>query len=354
MKHPGTCIDFRPQFPKRYRPGIGLIGCGGITAHHLEAYRDAKLNVVALCDIRLDTAKKRRDEFYPDADVYDDYHQLLKRDDIEVVDIATHPPERADIIEQALEADKHVLSQKPFVVDLDIGSKLCDQADRRNRVLAVNQNGRWAPHFCFLRNAVKAGLIGQAFAAHMSVHWDHTWVKGTAFEQVKHLILYDFAIHWFDMLRCLLPECRPLRVHASTARTPDQTIMPNLLGQCLIEWENGQSSLLFDAGLKIGQQERTFVAGTKGSLQSYGPDYQKQTVVLTNEDGDFRPSLAGKWFSDGFGGTMGELLCSIEEHRPCSIAARDNLTSLALCFAAVASSEFHRPFSPFEVTTLPN
>jgi hypothetical protein len=82
--------------------------------------------------------------------------------------------------------------------------------------------------------------------------------------------------------------------------------------------------------------------------------YQKQTVVLTNEDGDFRPALTGKWFSDGFGGTMGELLCSIEENRPCSIAARDNLTSLALCFAAVASSEFHRPFSPFEVTTLPN
>jgi hypothetical protein len=119
MKHPGTCIDFRPQFPKKYRPGIGLIGCGGITAHHLEAYRDAELNVVALCDIRLDTAKKRRDEFYPNADVYGDYYQLLKREDIEVVDIATHPPERADIIQQALEADKHVLSQKPFVVDLD-------------------------------------------------------------------------------------------------------------------------------------------------------------------------------------------------------------------------------------------
>jgi predicted dehydrogenase len=310
------------------------------------------LNVVALCDLRRSVAEQRRNVFFPEADVYDDYRLLLKRSDIEVVDIATHPPERAPIIADALDADKHVLSQKPFVVDLDVGRRLCDQADKRGRVLAVNQNGRWAPHFCFLRNAVRSGLIGQAFSAHMSVHWDHTWVKGTAFEHVKHLVLYDFAIHWFDMLRCLLPDSQPKLVYASTGRMPNQSIMPNLLGQCLIEWDQAQSSLTFDAGVPFGPQERTFVGGTKGSLYSSGADYQSQEVVMVTEVGEFRPKLTGKWFSDGFGGTMGELLCSIEEGRPCSIAARDNLTSLALCFAAVASAEWHRPVKPFEVTQL--
>ena len=73
---------------------------------------------------------------------------MLTRDDIEVVDIATHPHERvAHSSKAAIAAEKHVLSQKPFVIDLDDGEKLVDLADKNNVKLAVNQNGRWAPHF---------------------------------------------------------------------------------------------------------------------------------------------------------------------------------------------------------------
>ena len=44
---------------------------------------------------------------------------MLERDDVEVVDIATHPAVRPPLMEAALKAGKHVLSQKPFVTDLD-------------------------------------------------------------------------------------------------------------------------------------------------------------------------------------------------------------------------------------------
>ena len=53
----------------------------------------------------------------------------LARDDIDVVDITTHPAERPPLIETALTAGKHVLSQKPFVLDLDVGRRLADLAD---------------------------------------------------------------------------------------------------------------------------------------------------------------------------------------------------------------------------------
>ena len=43
-------------------------------------------------------------EFYPKAHVYTDYRDVLARDDIEVVDIATHPDQRPPIIEAALRA----------------------------------------------------------------------------------------------------------------------------------------------------------------------------------------------------------------------------------------------------------
>src|SRR5687767_10531472 len=103
-------LPYQPRDPKRYRPKIGLIACGGITATHLKAYKKAGYDVVALCDLVEERAKKRQKEFYPDAFVTTDYLEVLARGDIEVVDIATHPPERVPLIEDALKAGKHVLS----------------------------------------------------------------------------------------------------------------------------------------------------------------------------------------------------------------------------------------------------
>lgn len=346
-------VDYQPRHPRSLRPRIGVMGCGGIIKHHLEAYRDAGWDVVALCDPIVERCQTAAANFFPNAQIYSDYRELLKRSDIDVVDIATHPPERAELIRASLLAGKHVLSQKPFVTDLDVGEELVRLAERCQRKLAVNQNGRWAPHFSYARHAIETGVIGKPFAAHLSVHWDHTWVRGTAFEHVKHLILYDFAIHWFDMLRMLLPHSEPIRVFASTAPAPNQTIMPHLLGQAIVEWPEAQATLAFDAALPHGQQDRLFVAGSEGSIFSYGETYQDQKLSVRTATGEWSPRLQGKWFSDGFRGTMGELLCSIEEDRLPSINAADNLKSLALCFAAVASSVSHEPVMPGTVRKLP-
>ena len=350
-------INYQPSPPTSYNPPIGLIGCGGITEHHLQAYLDAGFQVVALCDLNREAAEQRARQYFPDAAIFTDYQDLLQRDDIEVLDIATHPPERPDLIRSGLRAGKHVLSQKPFVIDLDEGEELVDLADQCGVKLAVNQNGRWAPHFSFLRNAVDQGLLGTVSGVHMSVHWDHTWTEGTEFERVKHLILYDFAIHWFDMVNCLLAEETPRRVYASVARTKRQRIMPPLLAQAIIEFDHAQASLAFDADTDIGPNDRVYVTGTNGSIQSCGSSYQDVTLKMTYHDGEevrvVEPNLTGKWFSDGFRGTMSELLSSIEEGRKPSIDAESNLKSLAMCFAAVASAESGTPQVPGEVRKLP-
>lgn len=347
-------INFRPQSPRHYRPCIGLIGCGGITVEHLRAYRAANFQVTCLCDIDRHRAEQRQREFFPDAKVVTDFGDLLRDDSIEVVDIATHPPNRPQIIRQALAARKHVLSQKPFVLDLDEGLALVDLADKVDRYLAVNQNGRWAPHFCFARQVAEQGLIGDISAVHLSCHWDHTWVKGTEFEKVKYLVLYDYAIHWFDMVRCLLPGKNPTRVFASTARAPGQSIMPNLLAQALIEFDEAQATLAFDAALPVGAYDRTWLSGSEGSLLSSGPSIQLQSVTVNLAEGSWSPALTGSWFPDAFHGTMGELLCAIEDKRPCTLNARDNLDSLALCFAAIASVENRSPMKPGAIRKLPN
>ena len=239
------------------------------------------------------------------------------------------------------------------MLDLDEGERLVRLADEMGVKLAVNQNGRWAPHFSYIRHAVKAGLVGDLIGVHLGVHWDHSWTNGTPFEKIHDLVLYDFAIHWFDIVSHLLSDRKVHHVTASRSRAIGQPIVPPLLAQAMVEFEGGQASLVFDAFIKYGEQDRTFVGGSKGTLSSIGPNLRTQTVTLTTAEGAASPELQGNWFTDGFHGTMGELLCAIAEKRVPVNNARENLRSLALCFAAIASATDGEPKVPGEVRRLP-
>ncbi|MBC8135621.1 MAG: Gfo/Idh/MocA family oxidoreductase, partial [Fibrella sp.] len=270
---PAPELPYQPRDPQSYRPKIGLIGCGGITASHLRAYRNAGYDVAVLCDLAIEKAEKRREEFFPDAAVTADFRAVLDRDDIAVVDLATHPPERLPLIEAAIHAGKHILSQKPFVTDLDEGERLVALAASKGVKLAVNQNGRWAPHFSYMREAVRSGQIGDLLSVHLGVHWDHSWTKGTPFEKIYDLVFYDFAIHWFDFLSTLFSaQNRTVRrVQASRSLALGQEIMPPLLAQVMVEFDGGQATAVFDAAMRFGKQDRTYVGGTSGSILSTGP-----------------------------------------------------------------------------------
>ena len=346
-------LPYLPRDPQRYRPQIGLIGCGAITSYHLEAYRAAEYEVAALCDVNLEAAEKRRNEYFPSAKVFTDHRELLRLESVEVVDVTTHPEVRVPLIEDALRVGKHVLSQKPFVLDLDVGERLADLADKQGVRLAVNQNGRWAPHFSYTREAVRAGLIGEVVGVHCGVHWDHGWVRGTEFEKVRDLILYDFAIHWFDFLTTVMGDAQPHRVFASSTASPIQKVEPALLGQAVVEYPHAQASLVFDGHVPHGSWDRTLVSGSQGIIRSAGVDLKSQRLELISEEGSVSPQLQGTWFPDGFHGTMGELLCAIEENREPSHSARNNLRGLEICFAAVASSLSHEPVVPGTVRKLP-
>lgn len=344
-------VPYRPPSPKTDLP-IALVGCGTITEQHLEAYTDAGFDVVAFCDIDRATAEARRDEYYPDGDVYTDYRSVLEREDVAVVDVATHPSVRVEIIEDAIRAEKHVLSQKPFVLDLRDGRRLVDLAADHDVRLAVNQNGRWAPPLSYLRNAVAAGHIGDVLGVTVSIGWNHDWIDGTPLGDLDHAILYDYAIHWFDLLACVIDDRDPTGVFASTAHSPTQTSTPPLLGQALVEYEGAQATLSFDGNTRYDGRTRIYVTGTEGTIVSDGPSIDEQTVRMTTETGSYSPSLEGTWFPDGFRGSMATLLTAIEEAREPEHSARNNLSSLELCFAAVESAETGEPQRPGDVRLL--
>ncbi len=329
-------LPYRPPMPRSYRPRIGIIGTGGISGSHLDAYRAAGWEIAALWNRTRAKAEAKAAEYCPHARIEDDWQAMLADGEIDVLDITLHPEPRAAIIAAALKAGKHVLSQKPFVTDLDTGEDLVKLAEDKGVRLAVNQNGRWAPHKAWMREAVRAGLVGDVISAHVAIHWNHGWTAGTPFDEIEDLILYDFGVHWFDFIASLAPN-RARSVFASSTRAAWQANRVPLLAQALIRLDGGQATVVFDGGVPHGPRDTTFVGGTGGSLVADGPDLGRQTVTLTTPEGAARPKLEGQWFNDGFRGTMGELLCAIEEGREPSNGARENLASLALAFAAVRS-----------------
>jgi predicted dehydrogenase len=335
-------LDYAPPMPRDRSIGIGLIGAGGISAAHLEAYRKFGLRVVAICDRHLDRAIARRNEYFPDAPATDKVEDLIGKTDIPVLDLTVHAADRVELMKRALMAGHHVLSQKPFVQDLRVGRELVDLAGDKRLQLAVNQNGRWAPHLSYIREAVSAGLVGAVTAVHVSIQWDHTWIAGTPFARMPFVILEDFGIHWFDFLVSVIGN-RAERVFATVTRARGQPIEPGLLSQVQVTFPGGHASLAFDGNTPRGALDTTVVVGTSGTLRSTGPDLGRQTVNLYTDSGVAQPALSGQWFSEGFAGTMGALLSAIETGTEPINSARGNLAALRLSQAAIESAKSLTP-----------
>ena len=334
-------FNYKPPATKSYNPYIAIVGTGGITSTHLAAYKKAKYKIEILYNRTLSKAKKLRDIYFPKAKITNNFNDILNNKKIEILDITLHPEEREEFIKKGILAGKHILSQKPFVNNLKVGKKLVKLAKKNNVKIAINQNGRWAPHFAYIREAVKSNLIGDVISCHTSIQWNHSWIKNTEFENNYDLILYDFGIHWFDFLTSILGN-RIINVFASQNKAITQTVKPPLLSQCLVQLNQGQASLIFDGFTNFGTQDRTIITGTKGTIISVGPDLGKQKIEIYTRKGKSSPKLKGSWFNDGFHGTMGELLSSIEEKRNPLNNAEDNLLSLKLTFAALESSKLNK------------
>jgi predicted dehydrogenase len=347
-------VDYRPPRPSSTTTEIGLVGCGAITELMLTAYRSAGFNVTALSDPIGAAAEARRARFFPDARVFSDHREMLDRTRVEVVDVATHTDVRPAIVSDCLQAGRHVHSQKPFVEDIGVGEQLCDLADRQGMKLAVNQNGRWAPHFSFLRTAVLQGLIGDVSSADFSLHWSHDRdVAGSRFADMRDLILLDFAIHWFDLVSVLFAGRGPARsVFANVGRSTTQQMNAPAQAQVLIDFDDAQASLVFRGAASIAEEGWYRVTGTEGVISSRSPVLGGHEVRVDVPEGTVDVPLQGHWFREGFQGSMGELLRSIEADEEPANAARTVLGGLQLCFAAVASSRDGVAVDPRQVRVL--
>ena len=101
---------------------VALIGNGGICRGcHVPQYvkMTDTVEVVALCDIIIERSEALRDQYFPAAEVYENYLDVIAREDIDAVDICTPNYLHSIIAVAALNSGKHVFCEKPDAVSVE-------------------------------------------------------------------------------------------------------------------------------------------------------------------------------------------------------------------------------------------
>ena len=155
--------------------GVGIIGCGNISTAYLSlAPLFRGIEIRACADLNPDAAQARANAFGIDAMAPSD---LLARDDIDIIVNLTVPAAHRDVSEAALDAGKHVYSEKPFVLNVEDGAAILDKAATRGlRVGSAPDTFLGGAHQ-LTRHIVDSGAVGRITSGSAAVqsHGMEAW-----------------------------------------------------------------------------------------------------------------------------------------------------------------------------------
>ncbi|WP_395338386.1 Gfo/Idh/MocA family protein [Ningiella sp. W23] len=344
----------KPRMPKKLSAGIAIVGCGAIGKMQLKAYKEAGWEIVMICDNTLENAQKTRDEYFPSALASDSFDDVLVSEQVIVVDLAIHVINRPEYVERAIKAGKHVLSQKPFVEYLAQGRALSELAVKHHVKLAVNHNGRWAAHFRALKLLVDRGYIGEVFALDFACYWGHDQLlENHVLGKDPNLVLYDFSIHWFDIVAWMFAAKRPKSVYATVKTREGQVISAPSLASVIIEYEDVMINIAMRASARFEDCGSFHASGTQGNIHYLGASLGGKTLHLQNHQGSGEVNIAQDWFPNALRHSMGDLLYSIENDAEPIATASSSLNGLQLCFAAIESARTGKKVAPHTIDALP-
>jgi predicted dehydrogenase len=385
---------------------IGIVGCGRIMAAHLRGYRLLReagiddFRITALCSLPVEEAQMyaRRGEGPPqraavsnfpddplavadeyvsdfqddvDVQVYGDYRQMIAEAPIDAVNDYTNLAMHHQVGCTALQAGKHLLTEKPMAVTVRAARRMCELAEARDLVLGVFQSGRFAARTRHLRWLIDSGRIGRlqmVLVGSIAARWaPDTIVAGTAWRHRRNEaggVALDVGVHRFDMIRHLAGELKsmqartavvePVRVtrDASGAVTErvecdaEDTVYSSFdteqgaTGSLVISFAGcGGPTLLGSGDVFYGSAGRVSgpdVIFADGSTVNLAELYEK----------DCDPARKAKDFPlglrDTFALTQYDWLDAVRQRRAPETSGREGLADLACAYAVLESAETGR------------
>jgi len=193
---------------------IGLGRFGKIHARVLQGLPE--INLVAACGRDPQRLAQHAQEVGVESTTTD-YHQLLARDDIDVVSITTHWQEHFEITLAALQQGKHVVLEKPMAATSDQCQQVLAAAASSPGQLLVGHICRFDPRLSLAREAIQAGRIGRIVSMHAKRNLPRA-PGSLRLDKVSPLM--GDGIHDADLMMWMLGKS-PDRVYARNVRVHD-------------------------------------------------------------------------------------------------------------------------------------
>lgn len=204
--------DVKPQIR------IGVVGCGNISQAYLRnAAMFPAIMPVACTDLNRSVAKARADEFGIPAL---DYDEILASSEIDLVLNLTVPTAHFDVSMRALQAGKHVFTEKPLSTTFEEGRKLIDEANARGLSIGSAPDTFLGAAGRYARQQIEAGKIGRVVAGTafmMGRGMEHWHPDPTFYYQPGGGPVLDMGPYYLTMLVNLLGPVRRVQAMATSA-----------------------------------------------------------------------------------------------------------------------------------------
>jgi len=204
---------------------VAVVGCG-IGRAHIAGYRSHpdKFRVAALCDVDEERLAAVGDEFCI-ARRTRSFDELLRMEDVEIIDICTPPPFHLSQIIAALAARKDVVCEKPLSGSLaDVDQVIAAEQEAVGRVLPIFQY-RFGAGVQKAKQIVDLGVAGKPYVANVETAWKRTpsyyqtpWRGRLASEMGG--VLLTHAIHSHDLLTWLMGPVASVFARTATRVNP--------------------------------------------------------------------------------------------------------------------------------------
>jgi len=331
-----------------------LLGCGSMSPTWLETitrHFSDRVEMVALCDLNHDAARKRADEFrLADAWTGSFLQEALTKTRPEIIFNCTIPEAHAETCEMALKAGCHVLVEKPLASTLFEARKLCEISAKSGKLLAVIQNRRYLAAGEAVRKALAENRIGAIHTVCADFFLAPRF--GGFREKMKHPLLVDMAIHTFDQAR-YLTGLDATSVYCHEFNPLGSWFAHGASASAIFEMSNNAVFTYRGSwcarGAPTSWESQWRIIGEKGTLTWNGRD-SIALEQIAPEPAPLKDNLFETLETEkieihslppsrtGHAGNIHEFLDSIETNQIPQTVASDNILSLAMVLSATESA----------------
>ncbi|MEM6883696.1 MAG: Gfo/Idh/MocA family oxidoreductase [Verrucomicrobiota bacterium] len=144
---------------------VGCIGMGRMMYWHVNVFMQS-CQLVAVCDVdktRRESERDRVNAHYGNTQcvAYNDYREILNRDDIDIVVIATPDHWHATLVIEAARAGKHIYCEKPLTHDIDESIRVMEEVKKAGVILQTGSQQRLNQEFRVAADLVRNEVAGK-------------------------------------------------------------------------------------------------------------------------------------------------------------------------------------------------